>query len=245
MRNNARRNRWKPRFDSIGALMRIWIRGAAAVEIQSRAIEKHRVRSQRRVPDRRLMPKEGVGLLYGASQTFKSFVAMHMATHIARGAPWAGRKTEGGLSCLYRRGRRIGAAEALSRIGKGRACPGVRGSHSHSYRRRQTLGREPGIASTHRHDQNHWQAWSRHHRHDRQSYGLPMRTASECRSSSKTPMRWAKRFGCFVLAIHHTGWDATGRPRGWSGSTPGVDVQMLSERVNSRSSRHHDAKAQG
>ena len=41
-----------------------------------------------------MLPKQGVGLLYGASQTFKSFVATHMGLHVARAQPWAGRQTE-------------------------------------------------------------------------------------------------------------------------------------------------------
>jgi RecA-family ATPase len=40
------------------------------------------------------VPKQGGGLIYGASQTFKSFIVSHMALCVALGLPWAGRETE-------------------------------------------------------------------------------------------------------------------------------------------------------
>jgi RecA-family ATPase len=41
-----------------------------------------------------ILPKQGVGLLYGASQAFKSFVAIHTGLCLARALSWAGRRTE-------------------------------------------------------------------------------------------------------------------------------------------------------
>jgi hypothetical protein len=40
-----------------------------------------------------LIPKEGVGTLFGESGHYKSFTALHIALHIATGEPWAGRKS--------------------------------------------------------------------------------------------------------------------------------------------------------
>jgi hypothetical protein len=42
----------------------------------------------------------------------------------------------------------------------------------------------------------------------------------------------SKRFGCFVLMVHHIGHseEAAKRPRGWSGLTGAIDVQILVER---------------
>jgi hypothetical protein len=39
-----------------------------------------------------LLPKQGVGTLFGASGAFKSFGAIDLAWHIAAGARWAGRR---------------------------------------------------------------------------------------------------------------------------------------------------------
>lgn len=47
-----------------------------------------------------LLPTECIGVLFGASGTFKSFVAVDLACHIARGMPWLGRRTAKG-SVVY------------------------------------------------------------------------------------------------------------------------------------------------
>jgi RecA-family ATPase len=41
-----------------------------------------------------VLPKEGVGTLFGESGHFKSFAAIDLAWHVATGARWAGRKVE-------------------------------------------------------------------------------------------------------------------------------------------------------
>lgn len=43
-----------------------------------------------------VVPSESVGLLYGASGTFKSFIGIDLALHIAHGLPWLGKKTKKG-----------------------------------------------------------------------------------------------------------------------------------------------------
>ncbi len=43
-----------------------------------------------------VVPADSVGMLFGASGTFKSFLAIDMALHVARGMRWLGRKTEKG-----------------------------------------------------------------------------------------------------------------------------------------------------
>lgn len=43
-----------------------------------------------------LVPSESVGLLFGASGTFKSFIAIDLALHVAHGLPWLGKKTQQG-----------------------------------------------------------------------------------------------------------------------------------------------------
>lgn len=43
-----------------------------------------------------VVPAESIGMLYGGSGTFKSFIAIDLALHIAHGLPWLGRKTRQG-----------------------------------------------------------------------------------------------------------------------------------------------------
>jgi hypothetical protein len=81
-----------------------------------------RVEQQRKTPGRRLpllkldalqasaesvrwlvkhvVPAESVGIMYGGSGTFKSFIALDFALHVAHGLPWMGRRTRRG-AVLY------------------------------------------------------------------------------------------------------------------------------------------------
>lgn len=43
-----------------------------------------------------IFPEQSLGMLYGASGTFKSFLALDAALHIVHGLPWMGRRTEQG-----------------------------------------------------------------------------------------------------------------------------------------------------
>lgn len=43
-----------------------------------------------------IVPADSVGMMFGASGTFKSFVALDLALHIAHGMPWLGRRTTQG-----------------------------------------------------------------------------------------------------------------------------------------------------
>ena len=40
-----------------------------------------------------LIPEQSIGFIFGASQTFKSFIALDYALHRAYGMRWMGRKT--------------------------------------------------------------------------------------------------------------------------------------------------------
>jgi len=42
------------------------------------------------------IPADSVGMIFGASQAFKSFLAMDMACHVAHGLPWLGKRTTQG-----------------------------------------------------------------------------------------------------------------------------------------------------
>jgi hypothetical protein len=44
---------------------------------------------------KRLIPRHGIGAIYGASQSFKSFTALSLAMHVATGRDWAGRPVTG------------------------------------------------------------------------------------------------------------------------------------------------------
>lgn len=43
-----------------------------------------------------IIPADSLGMVFGASQTFKSFIALDAALHVAHGLPWLGRRTKQG-----------------------------------------------------------------------------------------------------------------------------------------------------
>lgn len=43
-----------------------------------------------------VMPMDSIGIMFGGSGTFKSFIALDAALHIAHGLPWMGRRTQQG-----------------------------------------------------------------------------------------------------------------------------------------------------
>jgi hypothetical protein len=45
---------------------------------------------------KRVIPSDSVGMLFGGSGTFKTYVALDLALHICHGLPWMGRKTKQG-----------------------------------------------------------------------------------------------------------------------------------------------------
>ena len=45
---------------------------------------------------KKLFPRQGVAPIFGPSQTFKSFIFVDLALHVALGWKWAGRKVEQG-----------------------------------------------------------------------------------------------------------------------------------------------------
>ncbi len=66
------------------------------IEILDAAGLKERARSQSWAV-KSVIPENSVGMFFGASKTFKSFVALDYALHRCYGLPWLGRKTKPGV----------------------------------------------------------------------------------------------------------------------------------------------------
>jgi hypothetical protein len=181
-----------------------------------------------------IMPREGVGLVYGASQTLKSFIATHMGLSVARGTPWAGRQTKQ-ASVVYLaaegasglRKRKAGYVKAGRAPADGvdfallSAAPNLgtaTGDYQGLVRTIEDAGIKPGLIIV-------------------DTIAKVIGGADENGAGMAQFLvnaeALAQHFGCFVLAVHHIGWDegAKDRPRGWSGLPPALDVQILSERT--------------
>jgi len=171
------------------------------------------------------IPLDSLGLLFGGSGTFKSFVAIDLALHVAHGLPWLGKKTtkgpviiiaaEGGAG-LWRRivawhrhhNLRWSGAEVYvvpvavdlgaeaSRVREAATAIGVTPALVVIDTMAQTFGGEENSAG----EVSHYL----------REIGLQIRSA----------------YQCAVLVVHHTGHMATERPRGSSALRSNVDFMF-------------------
>jgi hypothetical protein len=186
-----------------------------------------------------VLPKQGVGLTYGASQSFKSFAVKHMGLCVARAQPWAGRKTEcapvvylAAEGAAGLRKRKAGYVKA------GRAPPdnvdfalvpaapnlgAVKGDYDRLLTTIEAAGIKPGLIIIDT---------------VAKVIGGSDENGAGMAQFLVNAEALAPHFACFVLAVHHTGWNegAKDRPRGWSGLPAALDVQILCERKEGKMS---------
>ena len=180
---------------------------------------------------KKLIPKKGVGVLYGASQSFKTFVATDFAFSVALGWPWAGRRVtqapvvyiaaEGAAGLRKRKEgftrahRDLPAHVPFSLIS---AAPNL-GTSQDDLRALiasiKGAGVTPGLIVI-------------------DTLAQTLGTGDENGGgmihfvSNATAL--ANRFDAFVLILHHIGLGDDKRARGHSSLVAGVDVQILCER---------------
>jgi hypothetical protein len=179
-----------------------------------------------------LVPSQGFGVLYGASGSLKSFVALDMSVAIALGRPWAGRDVKQGAAFYI-------AAEGASGLNKRVAgimraddmpdsfpfflltvSPDLGNARSGDVQKLirsiSATGRTPSIIvldtlaqMLHGGDENGqgMQAFVRH------------------------AQTIASALGCFVLAVHHVGHSADSRLRGHSSLPAAADLIIKAERL--------------
>lgn len=160
-----------------------------------------------------LLPTECVGVLFGASGTFKSFVAVDLACHIAHGLPWLGRRTtkgsvvylaaEGGGGiwkrlCAWHKARKLPWTEAPLHIipaaldlvtDAGRVAEAIKGA-----------GITPAMVVVDTMSQ---------------TFGGEENSSTDVAGYFRTLSALIKqRWHCAVLVLHHSGHNATDRPRG-------------------------------
>lgn len=180
-----------------------------------------------------VMPRQGVGLIYGQSQTFKSFVAFDLALRIAQGETWAGRKTErkpvdylaaeGAAGIRKRRAGYISTGRAPAQgvdFALISAAPNL-GTAAGDYERLvETIaaaGIAPGLVVIDT---------------IAKAIGGADENGAGMAAFLVNAEKLAQHFRCFVLCIHHIGHEPINkdRPRGWSGLSAALDLQMLTER---------------
>jgi hypothetical protein len=179
-----------------------------------------------------IMPMKGVGLIYGKSQSLKSFVAMHLALAVALGEAWAGKRVEktavvyvcaegqGGFpkrAAGMIKERRIRGEVDFHIIYTAPNLGAMDGDLPALIAAIEAAGIRPGLVII--------------------DTTAKVIGAAEENGPGMAAFVWnagalSEHFGCFTLAVHHVGHseEAQKRPRGWSGVVGAVDVQILCER---------------
>lgn len=172
-----------------------------------------------------ILPGDSVGMMFGASGTFKSFLALDMALHIAHGMPWLGKRTtqgpvlyiaaEGGTG-LWRRIKAWHVARGLKWDGIDfRVLPlpvMLLKNAGKVVDAAQALGMQPVLVTVDTMSQ---------------TFEGEENSANEVASYLRAlGSAFRALWHCVVLVIHHSGHAATERPRGSSAITGNVDFLL-------------------
>lgn len=172
-----------------------------------------------------VIPAESIGMLYGGSGTFKSFIALDAALHIAHGLPWMGRRTKQG-SVLYIAAEggaglwaRIAAWHRARRLQWGdvpfHVIPAAVNLTSDAWRvveAAQSKGLAPTLVVIDTLSQ---------------TYAGEENSANEMAAYFRElGNRFRALWQCSVLLLHHSGHQATERPRGSSAIRANLDYML-------------------
>ena len=176
-----------------------------------------------------VLPDDSIGVLFGASGAFKSFLALDAALHVAHGMAWLGRKTmrgdvvylaaEGGAGLM----RRIDAWHKHRgldwRKASMRVCPVPLTLNTEAKVLREAIeqtGMAPRIIVIDTMSQ---------------TFVGEENSANEVAGFFRTIGRELRdRFRCCIVVVHHSGHSATERPRGSSAITANVDFMFAVHR---------------
>lgn len=174
---------------------------------------------------KRIIPADSLGLLFGGSGTFKSFIALDLALHTCRGLPWMGRKTRKG-PVLYIAAE--GGAGLWNRIYAWHKVRGMDWRESPLYvvpvavdlgadawrvvDAAQLAGVTPELVIVDTLSQ---------------TFSGEENSAAEIAGYLREiGARFRALWHCAVLVIHHSGHNATERPRGSSAIRANVDFML-------------------
>lgn len=174
---------------------------------------------------KRVVPADSIGMMFGGSGTFKSFIALDMALHVAHGLPWMGRKTvegtvlfiaaEGG-SGLWPRIQAWHQARGLRWQGiPFYVVPAAIDLQQDAWRvvdAAQLVGAVPSMVVVDTLSQ---------------TYSGEENSANEMAAYLRElGARFRQLWQCTVLLVHHSGHQATERPRGSSAIRANLDFLL-------------------
>jgi hypothetical protein len=172
-----------------------------------------------------VIPAESIGMLYGASGTFKSFIALDAALHVAHGLPWLGRKTTQG-PVVYIAAE--GGSGLWSRVHAWHRTRGLKWKDAPFYvvpvaldlrvdawrvvEAAQAIGISPALVVVDTLSQ---------------TYSGEENSANEVAAYLREiGLRFRQLWACAVTLVHHTGHNATERPRGSSAIRANLDFLL-------------------
>lgn len=173
-----------------------------------------------------LIPQDAMGMIFGASGSFKSFVALSLALHVAHGIDWCGRKTkqrtvlycaaEGGAG-IYRRVLALQQQHGWQDTDNFRVCTtpltlSLKPHLAALVADIDKLPTKPGLVFIDTLSQ---------------SSNVDENDATEVADllrSVNADLR--ARYNCTVVWVHHTGHSVTERPRGSSVLTANMDFSL-------------------
>lgn len=172
-----------------------------------------------------VLPAEAVGMMFGGSGTFKSFIALDAALHVAHGLPWMGRRTVKG-PVLYIAAE--GGAGLWSRVDAWHRARNLRYADADFYvvpaavdltvdawrvvDAAQTVSHTPALVVVDTLSQTY--AGEENSAQEMAAYLRELGT------------RFRDLWHCAVLLIHHSGHSATERPRGSSAIRANLDFML-------------------
>jgi hypothetical protein len=172
-----------------------------------------------------VLPAEAVGMMFGGSGTFKSFIALDAALHVAHGLPWMGRRTKKG-PVLYIAAEggaglwaRVDAWHRSRNLEYGgidfRVLPAAINLAQDAWRvvdAAQLVSHTPALVVVDTLSQ---------------TYAGEENSAQEMASYLRElGARFRDLWRCAVLLIHHSGHSATERPRGSSAIRANLDFML-------------------
>jgi hypothetical protein len=171
-----------------------------------------------------ILPADSMGMIFGASGTFKSFLAMDAALHVVHGLPWLGRRTEKGSALWIAAeggkgiGHRVNAWHKLRRLAPTAdfvAIPAAIDLGNEAWRVvdavQATVAITPSLVIVDTLSQTYTGGADENSATDMAAY---LRGLAQ---------RFRDLWHCTVIVIHHNGHAATERPRGSSAIQANTD----------------------
>jgi hypothetical protein len=169
-----------------------------------------------------VIPAASIGMLFGGSGTFKSFIAIDLALHVAHGLPWMGRRTDAGQVLYIAAEGGAGLWGRVEAWHKARnmaweaaplyVVPQAVNLSVDAWRvvdAAQAIGAQPRLVIVDTLSQ---------------TYSGEENSANEMAAYLREiGLRFRALWDCSVLLIHHSGHEATERPRGSSAIRGNID----------------------